>query len=73
MECLSLPIVSSLRFLSSLLEFGKGAGACRIILGPPKHVFHLVCIVLGISTAIKTALKVTDRLFKWSINGSKQF
>ena len=35
----------------------------RIILGPPKHVLHLVCIVLGISTAIKTALKVTDRLF----------
>ena len=33
------------------------------ILGPPKHVLHLVCIVLGISTAIKTALKVTDRLF----------
>ena len=30
----------------------------RIILGPPKHVLHLVCSVLGISTAIKTALKV---------------
>ena len=28
------------------------------ILGPPKHVLHLVCSVLGISTAIKTALKV---------------
>ena len=26
--------------------------------GPPKHVFHLVWSVLGISTAIKTALKV---------------
>ena len=35
----------------------------RIILGPPKKFLHLVCIVLGISTAIKTALKVTDRLF----------
>ena len=32
--------------------------ACRIILGPPKNVLHLVCIVLDISTAIKTALKV---------------
>ena len=32
--------------------------ACRIILGPPKHVLHLVWSVLGISTAIKTALKV---------------
>ena len=30
----------------------------RIILGPPKHVLHLVWGVLGISTAIKTALKV---------------
>ena len=30
----------------------------RIILGPPKQVLHLVCIVLGISAAIKTALKV---------------
>ena len=30
----------------------------RIILGPPKHVLHLVWSVLGISTAIKTALKV---------------
>ena len=29
--------------------------ACRIILGPPKHVLHLVWSVLGISTAIKTA------------------
>ena len=26
--------------------------------GPPKHVLHLVWSVLGISTAIKTALKV---------------
>ena len=30
----------------------------RIILGPPKHVLHLVWSVLGIYTAIKTALKV---------------
>ena len=30
----------------------------RIILGPQKHVLHLVWSVLGISTAIKTALKV---------------
>ena len=30
----------------------------RIILGPPKHVLHLVCIVFGLSTTIKTALKV---------------
>ena len=28
----------------------------RIILGHPKHVLHLVCSVLGISTAIITAL-----------------
>ena len=31
--------------------------ACSIILGPPKHVFHLVWSVLGISAAIRTALK----------------
>ena len=30
----------------------------RIILGPPKHVLHLVCSVLGVFTAIKTTLKV---------------
>ena len=30
----------------------------RIIPEPPKHVLHLVWSVLGISTAIKTALKV---------------
>ena len=30
----------------------------RIILGPPKNVLHLVCSVLGISTAIKIALNV---------------
>ena len=29
-----------------------------MILDPPKHVLHLVWSVLGISTAIKTALKV---------------
>ena len=29
----------------------------RIILGPSKHVLHWVCSVLGISTAIKIALK----------------
>ena len=29
-----------------------------IIPGPPKHVVHLIWIVLSISTAIKTALKV---------------
>ena len=29
----------------------------RIILGPPKHVFHLVWSVLGISAAIRTDLK----------------
>ena len=44
--------------------------ACRIILGPPKHVLHLVWSVLGISTAIKTALKVAPTgSSKWSING----
>ena len=32
--------------------------ACRIILGPPKHVLHLVWSVPDISTAIRTALKV---------------
>ena len=42
----------------------------RIILGPPKHVLHLVWSVLGISTAIKTALKVAPTgSSKWSING----
>ena len=30
----------------------------EIILGPSKHVLHLVRSVLGISAAIKTALKV---------------
>ena len=42
----------------------------RIILGPAKHVLHLVWSVLGISTAIKTALKVAPTgSSKWSING----
>ena len=42
----------------------------RIILGHPKHVLHLVWSVLGISTAIKTALKVAPTgSSKWSING----
>ena len=42
----------------------------RIILGPPKHVLHLVWSVLGIYTAIKTALKVAPTgSSKWSING----
>ena len=42
----------------------------RIILGPQKHVLHLVWSVLGISTAIKTALKVAPTgSSKWSING----
>ena len=36
----------------------RGGGSYGIILGPPKHVLDLVCIVLGISRAIKTALKV---------------
>ena len=41
-----------------------------IILGPPKHVLHSVWSVLGISTAIKTALKVAPTgSSKWSING----
>ena len=33
--------------------------ACRIILGPPKHVLHLVWSCLDINPAIKTALKVS--------------
>ena len=41
--------------LVSIFSFQK---PYRIILGPPKHVLHLVWSVLGISTAIKTALKV---------------
>ena len=42
----------------------------RIILGPPKHVLHLVWSVLGIYTAIITALKVAPTgSSKWSING----
>ena len=32
--------------------------ACRIILGPPKHVLHLVWSAYVLSTAIRTALKV---------------
>ena len=42
------------------LYFGKifFQWACRIILGPPKHVLHLVWSVPDISTAIRTALKV---------------
>ena len=44
--------------------------ACKIILGPPKHVLHLVSSVLCISTAIKTAMKVAPTgSSKWSING----
>ena len=42
----------------------------RIILGPPKHVLHLVWSVLGIYTAIIKALKVAPTgSSKWSING----
>ena len=37
---------------------GMGGGGYRIILGSQKHVLHLVWGVLGISTAIETALKV---------------
>ena len=32
--------------------------ACRIILGPQKHVLHLVWSAFVISSAIRTALKV---------------
>ena len=32
--------------------------ACRIILGPPKHVLHLVWSAYVLSTAIGTALKI---------------
>ena len=54
-------------FLKSVFFFQK---PYRIILGPPKHVLHLVWSVLGISTAIKTALKVAPTgSSKWSING----
>ena len=35
----------------------------RIILGHPKHVLRLICSILGISTAIKTALKVALYVF----------
>ena len=33
--------------------------ACRIILGPPKHVLHLVWSCLNIYLALKTTLKVS--------------
>ena len=33
-------------------------GVSRIILGPPKHVLHLVWSAYFISTAVRTALKV---------------
>ena len=35
--------------------------ACRIILGPPKHVLHLVWSAYIISTAIRAALKIAQR------------
>ena len=35
--------------------------ACRIILGPPKHVLHLVWSAFVIYTAIRTALKVASK------------
>ena len=35
--------------------------AFRVILGPPKHVLHLVWSAYIISTAIRTALKVARR------------
>ena len=35
--------------------------ACRIILGPPKHVVHLVWSAYIISTAIRAALKIAQR------------
>ena len=37
--------------------------ACRIILGPPKHVLHLVLCAFIISTANRTALKVARRSY----------
>ena len=43
------------RFFKKVFFFQK---PYRIILGPPKHVLHLVWSVLGIYTAIITALKV---------------
>ena len=46
---------SGLFFPSKSVFFQKPR---RIILGPLKHVLHSVWSVLGISTAIKTALKV---------------
>ena len=43
------------------LYFGKVffQVACRIILGPPKHVLHLVWSCLNIYLALKTTLKVS--------------
>ena len=45
------------------LYFGKifFQWACRIILGPPKHVLHLVWSAYIISTAIRAALKIARR------------
>ena len=39
--------------------------ACRIILGPPKHVLHLVWSCLNIYLAIKTTLKVSLNSLNW--------
>ena len=47
-------------FSKSFFAFSK---LFRIILGPQKHVLRLICSILGISTAIKTALKVALYVF----------
>ena len=51
----SVSYVDQSQVLKGVLFFQK---PCRIIIGPPQYVLHLVWGVLGISTAIKTALKV---------------
>ena len=40
------------------MVFSTTTKTYRIIPGPQKHFLHLVCSVLGMYTAIETALKV---------------
>ena len=52
-ECISLGKVAEKKIRK------KFQLACRIILGPPKHVLHLVWSCLDTYLALKTTLKVS--------------
>ena len=55
------------------MVFNHTGGARGIILGPSKHVLHLVCSAFVISTAISTALKVDLRAWILENVGQNQW